>query len=73
VIQQLEISWILEERNTHHLRSLLIIYLRVIEFADSLDVEEQVKVQILIMLKVGKQAAKLIRQILDYCADATTE
>jgi hypothetical protein len=52
---------------------LLIIYLRVIEFADSLDVEEQVKVQILIMLKVGKQAAKLIRQILDCCADATTE
>jgi hypothetical protein len=63
----------LEERNTRHPKNLLIIYLRVIEFADSLDVEEQVKVQILTMLTVGKQVAKQILQILDCCVDVTTE
>jgi hypothetical protein len=47
--------------------------LRVIEFADSLDVEEQVKVQILTMLTVGKRVAKQILQILDCCVDVTTE
>jgi hypothetical protein len=45
----------------------------VIEFADSLDVDEPDKVQILIMPKVGKLAAKQILQILDCCADGTTE
>jgi hypothetical protein len=73
VIQQLEISWILEGRNTRRLKNLLIIYLHVIEFADSLDVDEPDKVQILIMPKVGKLAAKQILQILDCCADGTTE
>jgi hypothetical protein len=51
----------------------LIIYLPEIVFADSPDVDGQVRVQILIMLKVGKLAAKQILQILDYCADDTTE
>jgi hypothetical protein len=63
----------LEERNTPHLKNLLIISLHVIEFADSLDVDGRVKVRISIMLTVGKQAAKQILQILDCCADVTTE
>jgi hypothetical protein len=63
----------LEERNTHHLKNLLIIYLRVIEFVDFLDVDGQVRVQILIMRKVGKLAVKQILQILACCADDTTE
>jgi hypothetical protein len=45
----------------------------VIEFADSLDVDELVRVQILIMRRVGKQGAKQILQILDYFADVTIE
>jgi hypothetical protein len=44
-----------------------------IVFADFLDVDGQVRVQILITLKVGKQAAKQILQILGYCADDITE
>jgi hypothetical protein len=63
----------LEERNTLHRKNLLIISLRVIEFVDSLGADEQVKVQISIMLRVGKQAVKQILQILDCCADVTTE
>jgi hypothetical protein len=73
VIPLLEISWILEERNTRHLKNLLITYLHEIESADFLDAGEQVRVQILIMRRVGKLAAKQILQILDYCADVTTE
>jgi hypothetical protein len=45
----------------------------VIEFVDFLDVDEQVKVQILIMLRVGNQGVKQILQILDCCAGVTTE
>jgi hypothetical protein len=73
VIQRLEISWTLAERNTPRLKNLLIIFLREIESADSLDVDEQAKVQILIMRRVGKLVAKQTLQILDYCVDVTIE
>jgi hypothetical protein len=63
----------LEERNTLHLKNWLITYLHAIEFVDFLDADELVRVQILIMLKVGKLAAKQIQQILVCCVDDTTE
>jgi hypothetical protein len=70
VIQLLEISWILAEKNTHHLKSLLIIYLHEIESADSRGAEDLDNLQILITLRVGKQAEKLMLRISDYSVDA---